>query len=104
MATSKVKIANRALQKLGAKRIESFDQDHKNARAMKAAYDLTRDAEIRRYAWSFAIKRESIAADGDDPTWGDWNRYSLPNDFIRLLRDDESGIRVDWRIEGLYIL
>lgn len=101
---SKVGIANGALQKLGAKRIESLTQDHPNARSMNAAYDGVRDALLREYPWSFAIKRESIAADADGPTWGDWNRYSLPNDFICLLRDDESGLAVDWRIEGLYIL
>jgi hypothetical protein len=36
--------------------------------------------------------------------WGDWDRYTKPNDFIRLLRDDESGQAVDWKIEGNYIL
>lgn len=102
--TSKVQIANGALQKLGAKRIESLTQDHPNARSMAAAYDGVRRAMLRRYNWSFAIKRASIAADGDDPTWGDWNQYSLPNDFLKLIRDDETGTFVDWKIEGLYIL
>jgi hypothetical protein len=55
---------------------------------------------LRKYTWSFAIKRDSIAADGDGPTWGDWDRYTKPNDFLRLLRDDESGQAVDWKIEG----
>lgn len=104
MALSNVAVANRALQKLGARRIEALTQDHPNARSMSAAFDQVRDAELRRYDWSFAIKRASVAADGDDPTWGDWNRYSLPNDFSRLMRDDESGQNVDWRVEGLFIL
>ena len=104
MATSQVQAANRALQHLGAKRIEALTQDHPNARSMNAAFQTVRDGLLRRYDWSFAIKRASIAADGDDPVWGDWNRYSLPNDFIKLIRDDESGQRVDWKVEGLYIL
>lgn len=104
MATSKVAICNRALQKLGAERVESLTQDHPNARSMSAAYDPVRERLIRRHPWNFAIKRESIAADGNGPTWGDWYRYSLPNDFLRLLRDDESGTRLDWKIEGEYIL
>ena len=104
MAISKVAIANRALQKLGAKRIESLTQDSPNARSMNNAFEMVRDAELRRYTWSFAISRASIAADADDPTWGDWNRYTLPNDFLGLIRDDESGQFVDWRVEGLYIL
>ncbi len=104
MTVSDVSIANRALQKLGAKRISSLTQDHPNARSMNAAFERVRRAELRRYPWSFAISRASIAADGDDSLWGDWNRYSLPNDFIRLIRDDETGSHVDWKIEGLYIL
>ena len=104
MSTSKVQIANGALQRLGERRIESLTQDEPSARSMNAAFDRVVKSEIRRYGWNFAIKRASIAADGDDPTWGDWNRYSLPNDFIRLLRDDESGIAVDWKIEGIFIL
>jgi hypothetical protein len=105
MASSTVSIANRALQKLGAKRISSLTQDHPNARSMNAAFEQVRDAELRRYVWSFAIKRASIAADATDETiLNTWKRYSLPNDFIRLIRDDESGFHVDWKIEGLYIL
>lgn len=104
MALSNVAVANRALQKLGAKRIESLTENSPNARSMNAVFAQVRDSELRRYDWSFAIKRDSIAADGTGPVWGDWNRYSLPNDFLRLVRDDESGVAVDWKIEGLFIL
>ena len=104
MTISNVAIANRALQKLGAERIESLTENSPNARSMNAAFEITRRAEIRRYDWSFAIARASIAADAADTTWGSWNRYSLPNDFLRLIRDDETGQAPDWRIEGLYIV
>lgn len=104
MATSKVAIANLALQKLGVKRIESLTQDAPNARSVNACFDAMRDSLLRRYDWSFAIKRESIAADGDYDEWGDWLAYSKPNDYIRLLRDNESGQVVDWKIEGDFIL
>ena len=100
MATSKVQIANAALQKLGAKRIESLTQDSANARSMNAAFEGVRDSMFRRYDWSFAIRRASIAADAAQTEWGSWNRYSLPADFIRLIRDDESGTNLDWRIES----
>lgn len=105
MATSKVKVANYALQKLGSpKRLESLTQDHPHARTINAAFDSVLDRQLRQYDWSFAIARDSIAADGDGPPWGDWNRYSKPNDFVRLLRDDESGQRVDFKVEGEFIL
>jgi hypothetical protein len=104
MATSNVSIANRALQKLGAKRIESLSQDHPNARSLNTAFEPVRNALIRKYPWSFAIARASIAADADDTLWGNLKRYAKPADFGRLLRDDESGVRVDWKIEGRYIV
>lgn len=105
MAVSDVSIANRALQKLGAKRISSLAQDHPNARSLNACFEAVRKMELRRYTWSFAIKRASIAADATDVTiLNTWKRYSLPNDFLRLIRDDESGTHVDWKIEGIYIL
>jgi len=105
MATSDVAIANLALQKLGSpKRLESLTQDHPNARSMNACYASIRDGELRRYDWGFAIQRASIAADSSQTTWGGWNRYALPNDYLRLIRDDESGQNVDWRIEGTFIV
>ena len=104
MAISNVAIANRALQKQGASRISSLTQDAPNARTMNAAFEIVRNAELRRYIWSFAIGRASIAEDSAGPTWGDWNRYSIPNDFLRLIRDDETGFDVDWKVEGRYIL
>lgn len=104
MTVSNVSIANRALQKLGAKRVESLSQDHPNARSLNTAFEPVRNALIRKYPWSFAIKRESVAADGDETLWGGLNRFSLPADFGRLLRDDETGVRVDWKIEGRYIV
>ena len=101
MATSNVTIANRALQKLGAKRVESLTQDHPNARSVNACFESVRDAELRRYDWAFAIARASLAADSEDTLWGGWNRFVVPNDFLRLILDDESTSVVDWRLEGL---
>jgi len=105
MAISTVTIANRTLQKLGARRIAALDDvNDPNARSINNAYDTVLTAELRRYAWSFAISRASIAADATDSLWGGWNRFRLPNDFIRLIRDDESGFQVDFKIEGNFIL
>lgn len=104
MIVSDVSIANRALQKLGAKRIEALTQDHPNARSLNTAFAPVRDALLRKYPWSFAIKRAAIAADAAKTVWGGLNRYPLPADFGRLLRDDESGARVDWKIEERFIV
>lgn len=97
---SKVSIANGALERLGEKRIELLTQDDVRARSMNANFDSVRDALLRKYDWGFAIRRASIAADGSETLWGGHNRFGLPNDYIRLIRDDETGQAVDWRIEA----
>lgn len=89
---SAVAIANRALQKLGASRIDSFDQDKPNARSASACYSILRDKLLRSHPWNFAKKRASVAALTDGTTWGSLNRYQLPNDFLRLLRSVNDGI------------
>lgn len=114
MATSSTVIANGALQLLGAKRIETItDPNSANARSLNAAYDRTRRTLLRKYDWGFAMARASIAADPVKTTWGDHNRFSLPNDYIRLIRDNETGANLggfgnnqapDWRIEGMFIV
>ena len=51
---------------------------------------------------SNVTKRDST--DAIDIGGGSWKRYSLPNDYLRLTRDDESGFHVDWKVEGQYVL
>lgn len=108
MAISEVSIANRALQKLGVTKISSLSQDDPNARAMSTAFAPVRDALLRRYRWNFCIKRASVAADSSQDEYEGLNRYLLPNDYARLLRDNMSGVGLesykDWQIEGGYIL
>lgn len=105
MSTSDVDIANEALQLLGQpRRLESLTQDHPNARTMNAAFVRTRQSLLRRYEWSFAKMRASVAADPDQTVWGEHNRYTLPNAFLRLSRDNETGFSVDWKIEGAFIV
>ena len=104
MAISNVSIANDALVALGADRISSLTQDTKSAKVINMVFESVRSACLRRHPWSFAVARASVAADGDQTAWGGLNRYAKPNDFVRLIRDNESGVRLDWAIEGRYIV
>ena len=98
---SAVQIVNRAIQKLGGKRITSLADDSTEARELNVGYADLRDAELRANRWKFAIKRTSLAADSDDPAWGYDYAYSLPSDYLRMLevQDDH-----DYRIEAGKIL
>lgn len=83
---SQVEIANRALTKLGAARIISFDDDNKQARAIKSMFAMLRDAEMRSYLWSFTIRRTSLAALSSTPSWGFKYEYQLPSDCLKVIQ------------------
>lgn len=103
---SEVEICNRALQKVGAKRITSLTENSVNARACNVAYSVLRDAELRAHPWNFAIARAELAADATDPDWGRAKSYTLPADFLRLIDDypEDNSLTKDWQIEGNKIL
>jgi hypothetical protein len=100
--SSEVEICNRALQKLGAKRIVSLTEDSPNARSCNFAYTIIRDEELRKHTWSCATKRASLAALTELPLFGKALAFQLPSDFIRLLPPDASqNLNThDWQIEG----
>lgn len=109
MAASEISIANRALQKIGARRVESMTEDSPNARTVSAAFAPVRDRLLRNYTWNFAKARTQVAADTSETVWGGLHRFRKPNDFLRLLRGKEAGTndeeaRVHWQIEGDYIV
>jgi len=103
---SDVEIANRALQKLGAKRIVSLTEDSRNGRAIAAAYGSVKRAVLRSHSWSCAIKRASLAAEATAPLFTRASSFQLPSDFIRLLPPDPevNYNDLDWQIEGRKII
>ena len=99
---SPVAICNRALQKLGAKRIVSLDDvGVVNASRCKAAYPMIRDQELRKRAWNFAIKRVLLPADTGVPPFDFLHAYTLPSDCLRFLPKNTV---TDWQPEGRQIL
>lgn len=103
---SKVEIVNRGLQLLGAKRITSLTEDSRNARAMSAAYESVKLAELRKHPWGFAIKRAQLAASATAPLFTRSNSFPLPADYVRLLAPDPevNYNDIDWIIEGRNII
>lgn len=83
---SEVEIANRALSMLGEARITSLDDNNKPARAMKARFDILRDAELSAYPWRFAVKRVQLPATTETPAWGYSKIYNRPDDDLRPIR------------------
>jgi hypothetical protein len=81
---SKIEILNSALIKLGAGRILSEADDNKRTRVIVGQYGVTRDALLRSYLWSFAMKRASLPSLAGAPTFGYTKAFALPGDFLRL--------------------
>lgn len=112
---SQVEICNRALSKLGARRINAITDDVKEARELNAAWDMVRDAELRRNAWNFAVTRATLPALVTTPAWGFTREFQLPADLLRLvqvgehyyvsnLTDYRTTMDVPFQVEGRKIL
>lgn len=87
--TSVVGICNLALTKLGAARITSLTDDTKQARALNAIYEATRDAELAAQPWSFATKRAQIPASSTAPDFGWDYSYPAPSDYLAMVEVGE---------------
>ncbi len=107
---SKVSIANRALTKLGEDRILLLSDDTRPARTLNSMFDDVRDAELRRYRWKFALKRDALIALAAAPAHGYSYQYPLPADFLSLVQVGDRYVRASdkqtaaWSVEGRKIL
>lgn len=102
MAQSTVDACNSALQKLGAGRILSLSDNTREARACNVAYDSNRRDELRKYYWSFAMKRVVLAPDATAPAFEYTYAFTLPSDFLRIILPNDATL--DWKKEGKKIL
>lgn len=100
MTTTKVSICNEALSMIGAKAIQSFDDNIDNARRCASIYDSTRRALLRMHPWSFAKKRAQLAPVSTHQAFGYSHAFPLPKDFIRVY---DSG-QQNYEMEGRHIL
>jgi len=102
-AISSTDICNRALQKLGAKRIATLNDASPSARAVNLAYDIVRRAELRKRVWNFSIQRASLSADAIPPSWGRQNSFTLPPDFLRLAESYPEQLTNDVNVVGVTV-
>lgn len=105
MAITPLDIANMALAVLDEAPIDSLDQDVKAARLLNLHFDLTREAELAKHAWVFAILAASVAGSDTGSGEGTLNfAYELPVDCLRPLplthNGEPDGIPISWRQEA----
>lgn len=89
---SKVQVCNRALSKyLGAKSINSLDEETAEAEQCKLHYDDTLKGLLEYHPWTFANTRQVLAEKTNDRT-KEWTyRYQLPANclYLRWVNDPE---------------
>lgn len=105
--TSSVDICNIALDHIGERAIASIDAPTTSTEVLLSRhYDQVRRELLRSYVWNFAVKRETLSRSGT-PAFDYTDAYTLPNDFLRLLRlgtRDLPLTQIDYDIEGTDIL
>lgn len=85
MALNDVALCSRALIRIGAAPITSFDDGTAEAEIAAALFGPVRDAMLSAYAWSFACKQAALE-ELETPPLADYsNAFELPEDFLRAL-------------------
>jgi hypothetical protein len=100
MALSSIAICSRALLKLGADTIASFDEGTAEAEVAANLYPSTRDALLSAHPWSFATAQTTLARLTAEPLADFDVVYQLPADFLRALSAgaEGRGRGLDYRI------
>lgn len=94
---SAVEICNQAILKIGATRINSFDDNTVESTVVKEYYESAVKWMLSQYPWSFSLKTVELSQLPDKPIRDYEYAYSLPVDMIRLHRTYPL---TDFRIEG----
>lgn len=100
MALTDIGLCSRALIRLGAQPITSFDDGSSEAEICDALYEQAKDALLSAYGWSFATAMQELTQLAEDPINGYKYAYALPNDFLRGLSAGSGALShgVDYRI------
>ena len=102
-------VANMALGILVEAPIDSLDDNTKAARLLNLHYETTRQSELIKHPWAFALFRVELDPDDDAPTSDEYNyAYAMPDDALRVLpltdNGEASGVRIPFKQEANLIL
>ncbi len=100
MALSDIALCSRALLKLGADGIASFDEGTAEAEVSANLYPSIRDALLSSHPWTFATGQAALAKLAAEPLADFANAFQLPSDFLRALSAGTGprGRGIDYRI------
>lgn len=85
MALSDVALCARALIRIGAAPITSFDDGTAESEIAGALFGTTRDALLSAYAWSFASGQVALSQLETEPVADYGFAFGLPDDYLRAI-------------------
>ena len=102
MALTPIGLCSRALIKIGAAAITSFNDGTAEAEVADALFGSTRDALLSANSWSFATGQATLARLAEPPLADYGAAHALPVNFLRALSAGSggSGRGLDYRIIG----
>ena len=100
MASTAIALCSRALVKIGAQGISSFNEGTAESDVALYLYTSIRDAMLSSHPWRFATAQTSLALLAEEPFADYQYAYSLPIDFLRAVScgSGRRGIGMDYRI------
>lgn len=102
MPFSSIDLCSRALTKIGAKSISSFQENTAEATVASQLYLSTLEGLLSAHPWRFALSQKSLTK-LSQPPYGDYKyAYALPNDFLRAISagNGHNGKGLEYRILG----
>ncbi|HRC27117.1 MAG TPA: hypothetical protein PKX87_06780, partial [Alphaproteobacteria bacterium] len=91
MPLTDVSLCSRALVRLGAAPIASFDDASAESEIAGILYAPARDALLSAYPWSFATGQVSLTRLAQAPAADYACAFALPNDFLRAISAGNGG-------------
>lgn len=91
MALNDVGLCSRALIRIGAAPITSFDDGSAESEIAGALFAPTRDALLSSYPWTFASGQVSLTKLSVPPAADYQNSFQLPNDYLRAVSAGSGG-------------
>ena len=91
MALSALALCSRALLKIGAATISSFDEGTAEAEVAANLYPSVRDALLSAFPWTFATAQAKLPRLAAAPTADYAHAFQLPPDFLRALSAGAGG-------------
>jgi hypothetical protein len=85
MALNRIQLCTRALLKVGASPITSFDDATAEAEVASLLFGVTRDALLSGHPWSFATAQQTLPPLTAKPLADFEHAFALPADFLRVL-------------------